>query len=96
MNLLVRETPSALGAKIGRFIECYNARRYHEELGNVTPNDVYFGRRDEILARRKALKMKAIRKRKRKNTGSKINCRPTFFTLPLLLTTYTKSSSANL
>ncbi len=35
-----------------------NYRRYHEGLGNVTPDDVYTGRHLEIIRRRKEAKSK--------------------------------------
>ncbi len=53
--------------EIGAFIEYYNTRRYHEALGNVTPNDVYFGRKESILRRRALLKEKTLERRRMYN-----------------------------
>ena len=55
--------PEALEQAIGDFIDHYNQHRYHESLGNLTPADVYFGRADSILRRRKEIKRKTIEKR---------------------------------
>lgn len=61
------EMPSELMETIGSSIEYYNHRRYHEALGNVTPADVYHGRKDGILARRKEAKQRTLLARKEYN-----------------------------
>jgi transposase InsO family protein len=67
VNLNVHATPFELEREIGAFIRWYNSERYHEALGNVTPDDVYFGRRDEILKQRKELKQKPLARRRERN-----------------------------
>jgi transposase InsO family protein len=67
VNLVIWTTPDQLDDQIGRFVEHYNTQRYHEALGNVTPDDVYYGRRPSILETRARLKSLTLAKRRRIN-----------------------------
>jgi putative transposase len=56
--------PGQLEARLAEFVEFYNAQRYYESLGNLTPADIYFGRGPTILARRQKIKRKTIELRR--------------------------------
>jgi len=63
IKLIPYEMPGELTEAIKAFIECYNYRRYHEGLSDVTPYDVYTGRHLEILQRRKEAKDRTLQAR---------------------------------
>ncbi len=69
VNQLPYELPSQLERAIADFVDYYNYRRYHKALGNVTPADVLYGRREEILERRKEVRAQTIQHRRDYNQG---------------------------
>ena len=60
VKLTVYEQPADLERAVAAFVEHYNHRRYHEGVGDVTPADVYYSRRDAILAQRKEVQQRTI------------------------------------
>ena len=56
--------PAISKRNIGRFVDHYNHRRYHESLKNLTPADVYFGRGQTILLQRERIKRDTIKHRR--------------------------------
>jgi len=68
--------PEDLNEAISKFVDYYNKERYHESLNNLTPDDVYFGRADEILEQRRKIKEKTFKERRRNYITEKLllNC----------------------
>jgi putative transposase len=56
--------PEELKAALQQFVNYYNYERYHESLDNVTPADVYFGRKEQILKQREKIKQQTLLKRR--------------------------------
>ena len=46
--------------------------RYHEALGNVTPADMYYGRDQEIKARREQIRRKTMKLRRAQNCALRL------------------------
>jgi transposase InsO family protein len=59
--------PWELENAIAQWVAHYNHERYHESLDNVTPADVYNGRRNDILDRRSMIKSRTLTQRKVQN-----------------------------
>jgi putative transposase len=64
VNQLPYELPSHLEKAVADFVDYYNYRRYHKALGNVTPADVLYGRREDILRRRKKVQIQTFNRRR--------------------------------
>ena len=71
VNQVLYEFPGQLERAITDFVEYYNFRRYHKALGNVTPADVLYGMREQILQRRKEVKTQTIKHRRDYNQNLK-------------------------
>ncbi len=56
--------PWQLEQAIADFVQHYNHQRYHESLNNVTPADVFFGRHQEVLSHRAAVKLTTLQQRR--------------------------------
>jgi hypothetical protein len=61
-----------LEREIAKIIDFCNSRRYHETLGNVTPDDVSFGRKKSILNRCLKLKRKTAHRRRMYYTQTRV------------------------
>lgn len=70
VKLHVYDCPNVLKSEIGKFISEYNKRRYHESLGNVSPDDVFYGKRDKIVKERKEKQRLTFVRRKEYNNLS--------------------------
>lgn len=57
--------PSELEHKLKDFVNYYNYERYHESLQNLTPADVFFGRGEQVLSKRKKIKENTIALRRK-------------------------------
>jgi transposase InsO family protein/transposase-like protein len=64
--------PEELIDAIRSYVNFYNYFRYHESLDNVTPADVYFGRKEKILERRKKAKRQTMLQRRLMYEKSKL------------------------
>ena len=60
VKLVLYDSPSALEFAVAYFVDYYSHRRYHEGVGNATPADVHYGRREAILQRRKEVKARTL------------------------------------
>ncbi len=66
-NLLLLEhyyLPQELETRITEWVNYYNHHRYHESLDNLTPADIFYGRKEEKLLERKKVKQQTIIKRR--------------------------------
>jgi putative transposase len=62
--------PWQLEQAIAAFVQHYNHQRYHEALDNMTPAAVYFGRTQQIVTQREAIKRRTLALRRTQYGGT--------------------------
>jgi putative transposase len=65
--------PDELIDAVDNVVNYYNHQRYHESLDNVTPADVYFGKKEQILRRREKIKTQNMTMRRALYASEKLN-----------------------
>ena len=65
--------PDELIDALNSFVNYYNHNRYHESLDNVTPADVYWGKKEQILRRRERIKTQNMKMRRTLYAAEKLN-----------------------
>ena len=70
IKLHIYDSPSELKGEVGKFISKYNKSRYHESLGNVSPDDVFYGLREKIIKERREKQRLTFMRRKKYNQCS--------------------------
>jgi hypothetical protein len=74
-NLLLLEfyyLAQELEQRIGEWVDYYNHHRYHESLDNLTPADIFFGRKQEKLQQREKTKQITLTKRRKSYIGQQL------------------------
>ena len=69
INLQHYYLPGELEREIEQFVQYYNNLRYHESLDNLTPVNVYFGRKRERLNVQEIIKRETMKLRRAYNLG---------------------------
>ena len=64
LGLVIYTSPEELEEAVACFYHWYNHQRYHEALGNLRPVDVYQGRTEQVLSRRKEVQQRTIQARR--------------------------------
>ena len=64
VKLDIYYSPDQLRKAIADFVCYYNTQRYHEALDNLTPADVFFGRKKQIISKRQQVKRLTLQQRR--------------------------------
>jgi len=67
LGLVIYTSPEELEEAVACFYHWYNHQRYHQALGNLRPVDVYQGRTEQALSRRKEVQRRTVQAPRRHN-----------------------------
>lgn len=65
--------PGQLEEKMKEFVRFYNYERVHESINNLTPAEVYYGKGERKLERRRKIKQRTMKERKKQNQKIYLN-----------------------